>query len=302
MGETQVMIQVNTSSVNPCDLDLMESHLQSDLAVSLKKTLGFDVSGVVVAVGSKCTRIKVGDEVWTDLGEFGVREEIAEMGAFAEYAVADEKQVGLKPTNLDFVHAGVVPLVGLTGFQALVKGGAPWNKADNKTVLVTSGQGGTGHVGVQLAKALGAGYVISVASTPNIEWVKSLGADKVVDYTKQSVWDVLANNSIDMVYDNYGAEGSAEKAMNVLRPGGYLVMIAGKLAPKAKEGVKQYHITCEAGNHDQLDQMKEFFEQGKMVTRVQQSFWLEDIGAAYTTNGGGNVVGKLAVRIRNSAD
>ena len=115
-----MLIHVNTSSVNPCDVDMVKSDTESTLVITLHKTLGFDVSGIVVAVGEKTSRIKVGDEIWTDLGELGITEGVAEIGAFAEFAVADEKQVGLKPTNMDFVHAGVLPLVGLTSYQALV--------------------------------------------------------------------------------------------------------------------------------------------------------------------------------------
>ena len=119
----------------------------------------------------------------------------------------------------------------------------------------------------------------------------------VVDFTKQSVWDVLADNSVDVVYDNFGAKGGSDSAMKVLRTGGVLVMIQGNLATKKKAGVEQYKILCKADGHDQLDAMKEFVEQGKMKVKVQQGFPLTSIGEAYTTLAGGEVVGKLAVRV-----
>ena len=125
-------------------------------------------------------------------------------GAFAEFAIADEHQVGLKPANLTFAQAGVVPLVGLTNLESFYAAGAPWYNQTNVTVVVTSGQGGTGHIAVPMAKALGARTVISTASTANVEWVKSLGADIVVDFTKESVWSVLPDDSVDVVYDNIG--------------------------------------------------------------------------------------------------
>jgi NADPH:quinone reductase-like Zn-dependent oxidoreductase len=107
--------------------------------------------------------------------------------------------VGLKPANLSFAQAGVVPLVGLTNLESFYAAGAPWYNRSNLTVVVTSGQGGTGHVAVPMAKALGATTVVSSASTANIDWVKSLGADVVVDYTKESIWSVLPDDSVDVV-------------------------------------------------------------------------------------------------------
>jgi NADPH:quinone reductase-like Zn-dependent oxidoreductase len=141
-----------------------------------------------------------------------------ELGAYAEYAVADESQVALKPPTLSFVEAASLPLATLTSYQALVKAGAPWS--GNKTVLVTSGSGGTGFVGIQLAKALGATKVISVTSADNFPFVKECGADEIYDYTKGDVFSKLADDSVDIVYDNYGAKGTADKAMPKMRAGG----------------------------------------------------------------------------------
>lgn len=294
-GRSQVLIAVNTSSVNPCDVDLMKSWLEAEAAIVLKKTLGFDVSGVVVAVGAGCTRLKVGDEVWTDLGDIGLKAGIAEMGAFADFALAEEVQVGLKPSTLDFVEAGVMPLVGITNYQAFIKAGAPWDAGANKTVVITSGEGGTGHLAIQMARNLGAGFIVTAADTAHLDYVRALGADLAVDFTKASLWDVLPEDSVDVIYDNYGEDADSE--MGALRAGGVLVMIQGKLAKKAKAGTKQYKILASTKTHVELDAMKAWAEAGTLKPTVQQGFPLEQVGQAYATDAAGGVVGKLAVRV-----
>jgi NADPH:quinone reductase-like Zn-dependent oxidoreductase len=219
-------------------------------------------------------------------------------GAFAEYAIADEQQVGLKPKGLTFAQAGVVPLVALTDLESFYAAGAPWFNRSNVTVVVTSGQGGTGHLAVPMAKALGAATVVSTASTANVDWVKSLGADVVVDYTKQSVWSVLPDDSVDVVYDNIGLPGNADAAMRALRPGGWLVMIQGDLSPNPKPGVSQARLLCKANDYRLLDTLAAMVDAGNLThVRVQQAFPLAQVGEAYDELASGKVVGKIAVVI-----
>ena len=147
---SQVLIKVTASSVNPVDWKIVESGKGSlAFLMHFPHTLGFDVAGTVAAVGKSCKRLKVGDKVWADLGKtWPLRG--GELGAYAEYAVADEAQVGIKPPSITDGEAASLPLVALTSYQALVKTGAPhggpWGN-QNLTVMVTSGSGGTGHVG-----------------------------------------------------------------------------------------------------------------------------------------------------------
>ena len=118
----------------------------------------------------------------------------------------------------------------MTSAEALKKAGAPWEPSRNLTVVVTSGSGGTGFAAIQLAKAYGAGTVVTATSGANADFVKSIGADRVVDYHQHQLFDVLANNTVDVVYDNYGAKGTADKAMGCLKPGGVFVFLPGKTA------------------------------------------------------------------------
>ena len=143
-GAGQVLLEAHGSSVNPCDVDYVQYGVGCGGGGG---TLGMDVAGKVVAVGAGVTRLKLGDEVWADIGGGS-----GDTGGMAEYALVDEAQVGLKPKSLNFTEAGTIPLVGLTALECLQKAGAPWSGKANLTVLVTSGSGGTGFVGVQLAK------------------------------------------------------------------------------------------------------------------------------------------------------
>ena len=207
--ECEVLVQVMASSVNPCD--------RSTDAARNPKVIGSDIAGTVVAVGSGCTRLKVGDEVWADIGAVvHLRTNNAstkELGAYAEYAVALETQLGLKPKNLGWVEAGSLPKVALTSYKALVwyGGGAPW--IAGKVVLVLGGSGGTGTAGIQIAKALGAAKVITTAATGSEAYCKQLGADVWYDYHTHNWWDpaVVAADSVDVVYDCVGQRGSGDR-------------------------------------------------------------------------------------------
>ena len=295
-GAGELLLRVGGSSVNPCDVDYIEYGVGCPGG---KGTLGMDVAGTVVALGAGVTtRIKVGDEVWADIG--GVS---GDSGAMAQYAVVSEKQTGLKPSGLNFTEAGTIPLVGLTALEMLVKSGAPWSSLGaNVTVVVTSGSGGTGFIAVQLAKhAFGAAHVVSATSgEANIALVKEWGADLVVDYKVDEIFDTLPDDSVDVVIDNYGAKGTADKAMRTIRAGGtYLILPGGgggSISKHPKTGVRQINFGLTTStNHSGLDQLAGYFNAGKLVPHVFASFALNTAAAAFALNKGGDVVGKVAV-------
>eukprot|EP01065_Artemidia_motanka_P010490 TRINITY_DN1556_c1_g1_i1.p1 TRINITY_DN1556_c1_g1~~TRINITY_DN1556_c1_g1_i1.p1 ORF type:complete len:359 (+),score=134.11 TRINITY_DN1556_c1_g1_i1:94-1077(+) len=283
-----VLVRMNGSSVNPVDVDLLK-----DLG-AIDGTLGSDLAGTVVECNG-CTRLKVGDEVWADAaGEVGG-------GAYADYVVVTEKQTGLKPTNLNMTQAGSMPLVGMTSLQCLKKAGAPWDAKRNLTVVITSGSGGTGFIGVQLARVYGAGTIVTATTgADNIALVKSLGADVVTDFKKINIFDALANNSVDVVYDNYGAVGSADRAMPKMKDGSVYVLLPGgqkgALSKHPKPGVTQINFgLTKGGDHTDLDELKGLFEAGKIRPHVMQSFDLAHVSEAYSLSASGTVVGKVAV-------
>lgn len=305
----QALIRVNASSVNPSDVDTVELG-------GCGKGCGADISGVVVACPG-CTRLKVGDEVWT-----------AAPPAYAEYAVSEEAATGLKPSKLSFVEAGSLPEVGLTSFMCLKRtaakpgtplpSGSPWPNRKNLTVVITAGSGGTGFMGIELARAWGATHIVTSASGDAAQaFVKSLGATLVTDYKKIDIFDALADDSVDIVYDNYGDEGTADKAMAKLRVGGmYLLLPHGQcytsksqgppcLSANPKAGVSQlnYDTAPDYAAHglQGLDEMAALFDSGDLSAHIDKSFPLTDAAAAFAYSAGpgaggvGDHVGKISI-------
>jgi len=289
-AEGQVLIEMKGSSVNPVNVDLVEPaclNLPPPLGCS-SGTIGNDGAGTIVAVGSGCSDFSVGDDVWG----FPV-------GTYAQYALANCKNIGLKPKKLSFVEAGTIPVVGGTSLQCLRAAGMP-TRRKNFTVVITSGQGGTGYIGIQLAKALGASRVVTAATGPGIDFVKSLGADVVVDYKKQELSDVLPDDSVDIVFDNFGAKGTADKIMHAIRSGGtFLVLMGGNggaISKKPKEGVHQVSFGLATAAKKEMDDLKALFEADKIKPKVMQPvFGLSEVAKAFTRLRSSGVLGKIAV-------
>lgn len=286
----QVLLAMYGASVNPINVDLVEPHCASEMGCS-DGTIGNDGAGTVVAVGSSCTNFKVGDEVWGGI-----------QGAYAQYAVADCKNIGLKPNNLDFIGAGTIPVVGGTSRQCLLAAGLV---RANLTVVILSGQGGTGYMAVQMAKAMGANRVITSATGDGIDFVKGLGADVVVDYHQQELADALENDSVDVVFDNFGVPGTADKIMHAIRPGGtFLVLLGGNggtISDSPKEGVNQVSFGFATFGTDELDYMKHEFEAGTLSARVMQPVYaLSSVPDAFTRLRSHGVLGKVAIALSDA--
>lgn len=216
-GPRDVLVDIRAASINPLDKMVRNGEFKQLLTYKRPFVLGHDLAGVVTAVGSQVTEFSVGDEVYS-------RPRDLRVGAFAESIAIDAADVALKPASLSMEEAGAVPLVALAAWQALVDlaGVRPGQK-----VLVHAGAGGLGSTVVQVAKHLGA-YVATTASTRDIEKVRSLGADQVIDYTQQDFADVLTG--FDVVLDSLGA-ASLEKSLGVLRPGGLAISVVGPPDP-----------------------------------------------------------------------
>ena len=294
----EVLIKVAASSVNPVDWKI----LTGGLPLKFPHTLGFDVSGTV-AQCNDCKRLKENDVVWADLGKTWLLRG-GELGAYAEYALADEEQVGLKPNGIDIYSAGTLPLVSLTSYQALKMTGIFSSGGNNNlTVVVTSGAGGTGFTGIQLAKAAGATRVITAASPTNDQWLTSIGATDVVDYHQTTIWEYLKDQDVkvDIVYDNYGAPGTADLAMPYFRSGGVFIYLPGKGGGKAKrprKDVKEINYgLCDSSKHDDLDILAKYVENGKLKAKVDTWFTLDNIKLAFNASIAGHVAGKIGIRI-----
>jgi NADPH:quinone reductase-like Zn-dependent oxidoreductase len=210
-----MLVQVHAAGVNPIDNMVPVGTFKPVLHFVLPATLGSDLAGVVVEVGSRVTRFKPGDEVFASLFDLG-------RGSLAEFAVVPESAAALKPSNLDFVQAASIPMVGLTSWQALKEraGLRPGQK-----VFIPAGSGGIGTFAIQLAHDLGA-KVGTTVSTGNVELVRQLGADEIVDYRKQEFEKVL--RGYDAVLGTVRGD-AIEKSIGILHPGARIISLIGPL-------------------------------------------------------------------------
>ncbi|BAC69766.1 NADPH:quinone oxidoreductase [Streptomyces avermitilis] len=217
VGADDILVQIHAASVNPLDLRLRDGDFKAFLPYRLPLILGNDLAGVVVQVGSAVTRFAVGDEVYA-------RPDKDRIGTFAELIAVHQDDVAAKPATLTMEEAASLPLVALTSWQALVERA---RVMPGQKVLIHAGSGGVGTIAVQLAKQLGA-HVATTASTAKADLMKELGADVVVDYKKQAFETVL--HGYDVVLDTLGGE-TLEKSLQVLKPGGKVISIAGPPDP-----------------------------------------------------------------------
>ena len=217
LRDDDVLVQIHAASINPLDLKIMDGKLKLVLPYRLPLILGNDLAGVVVGVGAGVRRFKAGDEVYA-------RVDTDRIGAFAELISISEDSVALKPKTLSMEEAASIPLVALTAWQTLIERA---NLRTGQKVLIHAGSGGVGTMAIQLAKHLGA-TVATTTSTANVDWVKGLGADVVIDYRKDDFEAVLRD--YDVALDTLGGE-VLEKSLRVLRPGGKLVSISGPPDP-----------------------------------------------------------------------
>ncbi|MCO5366960.1 NADP-dependent oxidoreductase [Pseudomonas alliivorans] len=224
IGQTDVLIQIHAAGVNMLDVKIRNGEFKPILPYTLPLVLGNDVAGVVVAVGPDVKGFKPGDEVYA-------RPEQERMGSFAELICLHEESVALKPAHLTMVQAASVPLVALTAWQVLVETA---KVKKGQRVLIHAGSGGVGTIAIQLAKHLGA-FVATTTSTHNVEWVKALGADVVIDYKTQHFESLL--QGYDVVLNSLGSD-ELEKSLNVLKPGGHLISISGPPTPAFAEQQK----------------------------------------------------------------
>ena len=212
-----VLVEVSAAGVNPLDKMVRNGEFKRLLKYRTPFVLGHDVAGMVTRVGSAVRDFQVGDEVYA-------RPRDLRIGTFAEYIAIDQDDVAPKPDSLTLHEAAAVPLVSLAAWQALVDRA---HVKPSQKVLVHAGSGGLGSTAIQLAKHLGA-TVATTARGENAELVRSLGADVVVDYTKEDFAEVLSG--YDVVLDSRGGE-NLEKSLTILKPGGQAIGVTGPPDP-----------------------------------------------------------------------
>jgi NADPH:quinone reductase-like Zn-dependent oxidoreductase len=307
--DNDVLIEVHAASANPLDWKIATGALKLVLPYRLPFILGNDLAGVVSRVGPRVSRFKQGDAVYA-------RPHQNRIGAFAEFISVNEEDVALKPPRLTMEEAASIPLVGLTAWQALIERA---NLRKGQKVLIHAGSGGVGTFAIQLAKHVGA-IVATTTSTANVDLVKNLGADIVIDYRKEDFEKALDN--CDVVLDTLGGE-TMEKSIRVLRPGGHLISIAGPPDPAyAKEtgsnwvlrlamNLLSYRIRWKAqrrgatytflfmrASGQQLREISALIESGIIRPVVDRVFPFEATGEALAYLQKGRAKGKVVVKVK----
>jgi NADPH:quinone reductase-like Zn-dependent oxidoreductase len=217
LGDDDVLIEVHAAGLNQLDSKIKSGEFKLILPYRMPLVLGHDVAGVVSRVGSRVQQFKVGDEVYSRAPDHRI-------GTLAQFIAVNESAVARKPASLSMEEAASIPLVGLTVWQALVEK-AKLKKGQK--VFIQAGSGGVGTFAIQLAKHLGA-IVATTTSTANVDWVRRLGADIVIDYRKQDFESIL--HGYDVVLNSQDGK-TLEKSLRILKPGGQLISISGPPDP-----------------------------------------------------------------------
>jgi NADPH2:quinone reductase len=293
----QVLVRVHATSVNPLDYQVRRGDYP-DL-VPLPAITGHDVSGVVEAVGPGVTAFVPGDEVWYTPQIFDGA------GSYAEYHVAAESIIGKKPASLSHLEAASLSLVGGTAWEALVVRAAL--KA-GESVLIHGGAGGVGHVAIQLAKAMGA-RVFTTVRQANAEFVRTAGADVIIDYEKEDYVDAVlretSGHGVDVVFDTIGGN-TLSRSPDALAQLGRVVSIVDIAQPQnliqAWGKNASYHFVFTRQNRGKLDELSALVERGQLRPQVGAVYPLADIALAHARLESPNhgVQGKIAIAVEPS--
>jgi NADPH2:quinone reductase len=287
----EVLIKVVCASVNPVDWKIREGYLKSRVPHEFPIILGWDAAGVVESVGKDVHGFEGGDHVYAYC-----RKPVVKDGTFAEYVVVDARHVSHKPENLTMAQAASIPLTALTAWQSLFDFA---NVREGNTVMIHAGGGGVGSMAIQFAKNAKA-KVITTASAKHHAYVKKLGADVIIDYTKDDFVEKVkevAPKGVDFVYDTVGG-GIAEKSLGLVKDGGSLVSIVELIDESfgARNKVKTGFVFV-APNGQELETIAKLIEEGKVVAPLIEEFVLDDAPEALEKNRAGHTQGKIVIHV-----
>jgi len=304
----EILVKIHAVGLNPIDYMIPKGAFKPILKFQLPATMGSDLAGVVMEVGSRVTRFKSGDAVYASIFDTG-------NGSLAEYAVVAESAAALKPEKLDFVQAASIPMVGLTSWQALKERA---NLKPGQKAFIPAGSGGIGSFAIQLAKHLGA-KVATTTSTGNISLVENLGADVVIDYKNQAFETVLKD--YDMVLGTIRGDG-IEKSLKILQPNSNVVSLIGppdlafarkrgmnwlmklifsliscKIIRKASRRNIDYSFLFVRPDGQQLAEISKVIDAGHIVPVIDQVYPFDQTIAALAYLEEGRAKGKVVIKI-----
>lgn len=309
LKDTDVLVEIHAAALNLLDSKIKSGEFKLLLPYSFPLILGHDVAGVVTKVGSKVSKFKVGDEVYSRPSDHRI-------GTFAEFIAIDEKDVAHKPKNLSMEEAASIPLVALTAWQALVETG---KVKKGQKVFIQAGSGGVGTVAIQLAKHLGA-LVSTTASEKSFDLLKRLGADILIDYKKQDFEAVLKD--YDLVLNSQDKK-TLEKSLRVVKKGGKVISISGPPTPEFARSIKapwfvriiltlissgirkgarkagiDYSFLFMRAEGKQLQEITDLVESGKIHAVVDKVFPLDQVNEALSYVESGRAKGKVVLKVK----
>jgi NADPH:quinone reductase-like Zn-dependent oxidoreductase len=307
--ENDVLVQIYSAGVNQLDSKIRDGEFKIFLPYKPPFILGHDVAGVVTKIGSRVSKFKIGDEIYSRPADFRI-------GTFAEYISINENDVALKPKNISMEEASSIPLVGLTVWQALVEKA---NLKKGQKVFIQAGSGGVGTFAIQFAKHLGA-TVATTTSAANIALVKSLGADVVIDYKKDDFETVLKDYDVVL---NSQDKKSLEKSLRILKPNGKVISISGPpdvdfakqinvnwflkmvmkvlsagIKKKAKRLGVNFSFLFMRAEGEQLTQITKLIEAGVIKPVMDKVFPFEQTNEAMAYVEAGRAKGKVVIKMK----
>ncbi|WNS73733.1 NAD(P)-dependent alcohol dehydrogenase [Bacillus sp. DTU_2020_1000418_1_SI_GHA_SEK_038] len=291
--DNQVLVKVHASSINYGNIVLLRgkpflARFAFGITKPKYKIPGGDIAGIVEAVGNKVTHFKIGDEVFGDLSSSG-------WGGFAEYVTVPENAIALKPKNISFEEAAALPMASTTALQALRNKGAI---QEGQKVLIYGASGGVGTFAVQIAKALGAN-VTAVCSTRNVDIIKSLGIDHVIDYKKETIFE--KDNTYDLILGVNGYQ-PISVYLKALKANGKFILVGGsqKQMPQAmfrSIGNKKINIFLQSHKQEDLNFINELVEKNQLTAVIDRSFSFKELPNAVKYFEEGHAQGKVVVTI-----
>jgi NADPH:quinone reductase-like Zn-dependent oxidoreductase len=285
VGTGQVLIEVYAAAVNPFDRKLREGYMKDFVPLEFPATLGGDLAGVVAELGEGVSSFNIGDEVYGQANALGGQ------GSYAEFSPVKAEQLALKPKKADFVTAAALPLAAVSAYQALVEHAS---LQSGQKILIHGGAGGIGSFAIQIAKNIGA-YITATASGDDADFVKSLGADEVIDYKTQDFTEKVKD--YDAVFDTVGGETNT-KSYQVLKPGGILVSMTNQ---PNEELAKKYNVQAiQQGTKtttEKLTKIAELVDRGALKVNVDKVFSLDEAAEALAYIQGSHR-GKAVIKIK----
>ena len=291
--DNHVLVKVHASSINYGNIVLLRgkpfvTRFAFGMTKPKYKIPGGDIAGIVEMIGNKVTQFKIGDEVFGDLSSSG-------WGGFAEYVAVPENAIALKPKNISFEEAAALPMASTTALQALRNKGAI---QEGQKVLIYGASGGVGSFAVQIAKALGAN-VTAVCSTRNVDIIKSLGADHVIDYKKETIFEKDTTYDLIVAVNGYQPISAY---LGALKSKGKFILVGG--SPKQmfeamirSIGNKKINIFMQTPKQEDLNFIKELVENNQLTAVIDQRFSFEQLPNAINYFEEGHAQGKVVVTI-----